>query len=140
MSVSPWANHALELLRLPAYYFRSCVSTSPSVEVSYAPKLAVSYSLANSGVLPPATFAVLERHFQALDLGRRYAKQASTTVALLLRRFRTPLSLGLGPRRLLRRLQQMAADRAMQCPPNHWEVALLQRLAASSDFTTYVFS
>jgi hypothetical protein len=125
---------------LPAYYFRSCVSTSPSVEVSYAPKLAVSYSLANSGVLPPATFAVLERHFQALDLGRRYAKQASTTVALLLRRFRTPLSLGLGPRRLLRRLQQMAADRAMQCPPNHWEVALLQRLAASSDFTTYVFS
>jgi hypothetical protein len=30
----------------------------------------------------------------------------------------------------------MAVDRAAQCPANYWEVALLQHLAASSDYTT----
>jgi hypothetical protein len=111
-----------------------------NVEIAYAPKLGVSYSLVNPGTLAPATFEVLERHFRALDLGRRYTKQTSTTLALLLRTFRTPVSLGLGPRQLRHRLKQMAVDRAAQCPANHWEVALLQRLAASSDFTNYVFS
>jgi hypothetical protein len=136
------ARYHLVGARLFAYVFSELDGADGllNVEIAYAPKLSVSYSLINPGALAPATFAVLQRHFTALDLSRRYAKQASTTIALLLRSFRTPPSLGLGRRRLRQRLQQMAADRAAQCPPNHWEVSLLQCLAASPDFTNYVFS
>lgn len=108
------------------------------VDTTYLPKLTVSYSLANPGTLDD--FMVLERHFQALDLGRRYTKQASTTIALLLKTFRSSASLDLGPRKLQRRLRQMARDRKAQCPPNHWEVALLQHLSESVDFVNYVYS
>jgi hypothetical protein len=110
------------------------------VEIAYGRKITVSYSLVRPATMAVNTFAVVSRHFEALDLGRRYAKQASTTIAMLLRRFRTPENLGLGVRRLQQRLQQMAIDRSDQCPPNHWEVSLLAHLAGSPEFTMFVFS
>jgi hypothetical protein len=134
------ARYHLDGARLFLYAFSELdgVDGLLNPEITYAPKLSVRYSLVDPGTL--ASFPVLERHFQALDLGRRYSRQASTTLARLLRTFRTPVSLGLGRRQLQRRLEQMAVDRAAQCPLNHWEVALLQRLAASRDFTNYIFS
>jgi hypothetical protein len=108
------------------------------VTISYTPKPAISYSLIDPGDLP--CFAVLERHFLKLDLGRRYSRQASTTLGHMVRLFRTPLSLGLGQHQLRRRLRQMAVDAAAQHPTNHWKVELLRCLARTQDFTAYVFS
>jgi hypothetical protein len=108
------------------------------VDVGYEPTISVTYSLADPGDLE--NFAVLDRHFQALNLGRRYSRQASSTLARLVRIFRTPVSLGLGRRQLQRRIKQMAEDRAVQSPPNHWEVALFDHLASSADFVAYIFN
>jgi len=108
-------------------------------QVVYNPNIAVSYSLRKPSSMIGGTFGVIERHFVVLDLGRRYTRQASTTIARLVRRLRTPESLGLGPRQLRRRLRRMADDRSAQCPPNHWEVSLLNALAESADFTNHIF-
>jgi hypothetical protein len=94
----------------------------------------------NPGTLTVAQFGVLGRHFARLDLARRYAKNASTVLARLIRQFRTPASLGMGQARMRQRLEQMAEDRALVSPPNHWEVALMDTLAATDDFTEHVFN
>jgi hypothetical protein len=109
------------------------------LNVHYHPRVRVSYTLVNPG-LQAAEFAVLERHFEKLGLARRYAKQASGTVSRLIKEFRTPRSIALGRNRLRRRIRRMAQDRAVQCPPNHWEVVLLQKLGTTSEFTEYIFS
>lgn len=110
------------------------------VEVKYTPRITVSYSLVKPQGMTHETFAVIGRHFEKLELARRYARQASSTIACLVRRFRTPESLGLGTHLLRRRLRQMATDRSDQCPPNHWEASLLKCLAGSAEFTTYIFN
>lgn len=107
--------------------------------VQYHPRVRVAYSLVNPG-LQAGEFAVLERHFEKLGLEHRYAKQASSTISRLIKELRTPESIALGRNRLRRRVRRMAQDRAIQCPPNHWEVILLQKLAATPDFTEYIFS
>lgn len=127
-----------ERLFLYAFSELNGVTGLLNVDVGYEPAISVSYSLIDTGELE--NFAVLDRHFQALDLGRRYSRQASSTLARLVRTFRMPVSLGLGRRKMRRRIQQMAEDRAAQSPPNHWEVALLDHLASSGDFVAYVFN
>jgi hypothetical protein len=109
------------------------------VDVSYNPTLAVEYSLVRPAALTPRQFAVLELHFEKLDLADRYARQASTVVAKLVRQFRTPTNLALGRNALRRRLRQTATDRETATPPNHWEAVLMRALAANSDFTDHVF-
>lgn len=108
--------------------------------VAYQPRLSVEYSLVRPRGLTSAQFVVLERHFDKLDLADRYARQASTILAKLVRQFRTPENLALGDVHLRQRLNQMALDRAAVSPPNHWEVALMQALAASDEFTDHVFN
>ncbi|WP_147148380.1 HNH endonuclease [Reyranella soli] len=110
-----------------------------SISVAYVPKLRVSYALTNSGAVSSETFAVLNRHFDALNLERRYARQASSLIARLRRQFRSKNSLALGRRRLRKRLTQMAIDSELRCPPNHWEVVLLSHLAATNDFVDHVY-
>ena len=109
------------------------------VSVQYSPRIRVLYSINNPG-LPTDQFAVLERHFQKLGLANRYARQASATISRLIKQFRTAESLSLGRRKLRLRLRRMAADSAVLCPANHWEVTLLEQLASSPDFTNYVFA
>jgi HNH endonuclease len=109
------------------------------VDVSYDPTLAVEYSLVRAAALTPQQFAVLELHFEKLELADRYARQASTVLAKLVRQFRTPTNLALGRNALRRRLRQMATDRETATPPNHWEAVLMRALAANSDFTDHVF-
>src|SRR5436305_3875655 len=106
--------------------------------VHYHPRVRVSYRLVDPG-LQAAEFAVLERHFEKLGLAHRYAKQASSTVSRLIKEFRSPENIALGRSRLRRRMRRMAQDRAVQCPPNHWEVILLQKLATTSEFTDIFF-
>jgi hypothetical protein len=107
--------------------------------VEYDPQIKVSFTLLNPG-LPADQFEVLQRHFVRLGLARRYARQASTSLGLLIKKLRAPENLALGRSRLLRRLERMATDRALQCHENHWEVVLLQNLANSPDFTEHIFS
>jgi hypothetical protein len=109
------------------------------VMVAYEPKLHVEYSLTRPVTLTAAQFSVLEMHFDKLDLADRYARQASTVLAKLVRQFRSAESLALGPHQLRQRLNQMALDRAAASPPNHWEAVLMQALAASDAFTEHIF-
>ncbi len=109
------------------------------VEVTYDPKLAVEYSLVHPAGLTAQQFAVLELHFEQLDLADRYARQASTVLAKLVRQFRTPTSLALGRNALRKRLRQMASDREASTPPNHWETVLMHEIAATADFADHIF-
>jgi hypothetical protein len=108
-------------------------------EVAYDPRLRVEYSLTRPADLTADQFVVLRQHFDKLDLADRYARQASTVLAKLVRQFRTPENLALGRDQLRRRLNQMAIDRAAASPPNHWEVVLMEIIAASDDFTDHIF-
>jgi hypothetical protein len=110
------------------------------VAIVYDPRVRISYTLVKPNAMSQAEFAVLGRHFDRLNLADRYARQASATVARLIKEFRKQQNLDLGRNRLRRRLRRMAQDRAAQTPPNHWESALLEYLAASPDFTDYVFT
>jgi hypothetical protein len=107
--------------------------------VDYESRIRVVFSLRRPATLTPAQFAVLEQHFDKLDLANRYARNASTLLAKLVRQFRTLENLALGHNHLRRRLNQMAIDRAAVSPPNHWEAVLMKTLAASDDFTDHVF-
>jgi hypothetical protein len=109
------------------------------VAIAYEPRLRVEYSLTRPASLTPAQFTVLEQHFDKLDLADRYARQASTVLAKLVRQFRKPENLALGPGHLRQRLNQMAVDRTAASPPHHWEAVLMQALAASDDFTDHIF-
>jgi hypothetical protein len=110
------------------------------VTVGYHPELTVEYVVVQAGGLTAPQFAVLQEHFNKLGLADRYARQASTTLAKLVRQFRTPRSLALGRQNLRQRLNQMAIDRAAISTPNHWEAILMQTLAATDDFTDHVFN
>ena len=108
--------------------------------VSYDPRLTIEYNLRQAAALSDPQYEVLTLHFQKLDLADRYARQASTVLAKLVRQFRTPRNLALGRNALRQRLIQMAADRAAALPPNHWETVLMDALAASDEFTDYIFN
>jgi hypothetical protein len=107
--------------------------------VDYEPRISVVFSLRRPPTLTPQQFAVLEHHFDKLDLADRYARQASTVLAKLVRQFRTSANLDLGRDHLRQRLNQMATERTALSPPNHWEAVLMQALAASDDFTDHIF-
>jgi len=108
--------------------------------VAYGPKLRVEYSLTPPATLTADQFAVLEKHFDKLNLANRYARQASTILAKLVRQFRSADNLALGRVQLRQRLNQMAVDRAAVSTPNHWEAVLMQTLAASDEFTDHIFN
>jgi hypothetical protein len=108
--------------------------------VSYNPRLTVEYTLRQTPTLSDAQYQVLNLHFEKLELADRYARQASTVLARLVRQFRNPRSLALGRNALQQRLLRMAADRGAAMPPNHWETALMDTLAASDEFTDHIFN
>ena len=111
--------------------------TAPRLSIE---QLTVEYAVVHSGGLTADQFTVLRNHFEKLGLADRYARQASTVLAKLVRQFRTPRSLALGRRHLRQRLNQLALDRAAVSTPNHWEAILMENLAATDDFTDHIFN
>lgn len=107
--------------------------------VGYQPNLNVKFEVVQIASLSQAQFLVLQNHFEKLGLADRYARQASTTLAKLVRQFRSPPNLALGPLRLRQRLDQIAADRVAILPPDHWEAVLMQALALNDDFADHIF-
>lgn len=110
------------------------------VRIIYQPNIYITYDVIQSDSISREEFLVLQEHFKALDLRRRYARQASALLARLIRRFRSSENIDLGRDTLNQRLLQMARDKADQCPSNHWEVVLLEHLTLSDDFVEYIFS
>lgn len=108
--------------------------------VSYDPRLIICYTLRQPATLSDAQYEVLILHFDKLELADRYARQASTVLAKLVRQFRTARSLALGRDALQRRLIRMAADRAAALPSNHWETVLMESLATDDRFTDHIFN
>jgi hypothetical protein len=109
------------------------------IGIDYDPRLNVRYSVRNPGTLSQQQFAVLEKHFEKLNLSDRYARQASTLLARLIREFKHPSNLAMGQGMVRPRLTQMAKDRAATLPPDHWETVLLQALAVDDEFTHHIF-
>lgn len=108
--------------------------------VSYDPRLTIEYSVSQNASVSATQFEVLTLHFDKLQLADRYARQASTILARLVRQFRMPTNLALGRDALRQRLIRMAADRVAAMPPNHWESALMTTLAADENFTNHIFN
>lgn len=110
------------------------------VDVEYAPKLTVQYSLTQPAALNNQQFEVLQLHFDELLLADRYTRSASNILARIVREFGKQETLALGAAALQQRLVTMAADRVASMPPNHFEAALMSKLASSNEFTDYIFT
>lgn len=109
------------------------------VNIQFEPKISIRYDLNDPGTLPADSFNVLQRHYDKLDLARRYARQASGVVARLVRRFRMQDTLALGKLAARSRLRNMARDAEMRCGPNHWESVLFDALSADDAFIDFIF-